>query len=111
MPRTTSAHGSGVLKKLLRSTLLVVPLILGSCGSETTNGGLCQRCGVNWGDCQESSTVTGDHRPSVCGDQDPCTVELACATVVDTRVNRCYPLDANGDVDNFYRCDGERPAP
>jgi len=58
----------------------------------------------------ETSTVIGDNRPSVCGSSEPCVVKLGCAAVIDTRVKRCYPLDADGTtVDAFYRCDGERP--
>lgn len=92
-----------------RSTVAaVLAAALLGCGSESTNGNLCQQCGPNNGDCMPTNVVSGNDRPSFCT-TDPCEVQLVCAQEVDSRVKRCYP-GQNNVVDSFYRCDGTRPA-
>ena len=87
-----------------------------SCGGGGDGGGndgtLCQQCGDSDGFCVELDTVTGDDRPSFCGDTDPCTVELRCLRKLDSSQRRCFPADpATNALDLSYRCDGSRPNP
>ena len=83
---------------------LVVAAALLGCGSESTNGNLCQQCGPNNGECMPTNVVSGNDRPSFCM-TDPCEVALLCVQEVDSRVKRCYPAQGN-DVDAFYERGG-----
>jgi len=94
-------------RRSILAALLVATLL--GCGSESSDGNLCQQCGPNNGACMASNLVSGNDRPSACGTQDPCEVPLTCAQEVDSRVKRCYPAPG-GSLDAFYRCDGTRPA-
>jgi hypothetical protein len=105
----------------LRPFALVMLLIAAACASAVTscgggggnsNGELCQQCGDTDGQCQDSVAVTGNERPSFCGTNDPCTVELRCLRKLDSAQRRCFPADpATNALDILYRCDGARPNP
>jgi hypothetical protein len=105
----------------LRPFALVMLLIAAVCASAITscggggggsNGELCQQCGDTDGQCQDTVAVTGNERPSFCGTNDPCTVELRCLRKLDSAQRRCFPADpATNALDILYRCDGARPNP
>lgn len=97
-------------------------LAMAGCGEESSNGGLCQRCGDNFGICQPDATIEvgpDTNAPSFCTVPSPggspveCQMQLACRSEIDNEaVHRCYPVDpatAMPQVDAFYRCDGFRP--
>ena len=85
-----------------------------SCGGSAgnSNGDLCQPCAGADLPCKETTVVTGNNLPSFCT-TDPCTVYLTCLHKFQSRARVCYPA-ANKDltgVDEFYRCQGDRPDP
>ena len=105
-----------------RSFLAVVAMVgvvatttITSCGGGgegSSNGDLCEQCGDTDGPCNAAgATVSGDDRPTGCGTDDPCTVQLQCVRKVDSGQRRCFPVDpSTGSLDFFYKCDGSRPA-
>ena len=106
-----------------RSFLAVVAVVsvvatttITSCGGDggegSSNGDLCEQCGDTDGPCNAAGAiVTGEDRPTGCGANDPCTVQLQCVRKVDSGQRRCFPLDpTTGALDFFYKCDGSRPA-
>lgn len=84
----------------------------GGGGEGSSNGDICEQCGDTDGPCNAAgATVTGNDRPTGCGANDPCTVQLQCVRKVDSGQRRCFPVDpSTGSLDLFYRCDGSRPA-
>jgi hypothetical protein len=87
-----------------------------SCGGGGSDGGtdgtICAQCGDSDGLCLETEDVTGDDRPSFCGDTDPCTVRLRCLRKLDSAQRRCFPANpATNELDLAYKCDGSRPNP
>src|SRR5262245_61028018 len=81
-------------------------------GAEDANGGLCERCGTDFGICQGSQEVSGDDLPSFCPSPSPCTgcpspspctVFLFCVNELGSPTQRCYPAPtpAMNEVDPF----------
>lgn len=104
-----------------RSFLAVVAVVgvvamttITSCGGGegSSNGDLCEQCGDTDGPCNAAGAiVAGGDRPTGCGANDPCTVQLQCVRKVDSGQRRCFPIDpSTGALDLFYKCDGSRPA-
>ena len=104
------------------AALAVSALALATCGEESSNGSLCQRCsdGFNFGSCQPSVTIevtSETNAPSFCevpppgADAIPCEMNLQCLSLIgDEAIRRCFPVDpATSELDAFYRCDGARP--
>jgi hypothetical protein len=106
---------SGALASRILALLVTIVAVgsVVSCGSEgDSNGFLCQPCSDSDLPCQESIEVSGDKRPGFCGEADPCAVLLYCNHRFDSAAQRCYPANpADGALDDFYRCDGDRPDP
>ncbi len=118
--RWTVANAGRVLRSTLSAVVLLSAAILAGCGEESSNGSLCERCGVNFGNCQPSVTIEVDsetNAPSFCSVPPPeappipCTMELRCLSEIENEaVRRCYPANpSNDEVDPVYRCDGARP--
>lgn len=93
---------------------------LGACGGNDSNGGLCESCGKEEA-CRPSVDVYGSDAERFCPNPPspapgatpvPCTVKLLCKNPVNSAARLCYPVyPPVNDLDQFYRCDGERPDP
>lgn len=104
--------------RALPLALFVLLAGLAACGGTDSNGGLCNSCGKEEA-CRESVEVYGSDAERFCSDAPtpapgatpiPCSVGLVCKNPVNSAARLCYPL-YKGYVDQFYRCDGERPNP
>jgi hypothetical protein len=92
--------------------------VIVSCGGGGggSDGGLCDQCGDTDGPCiSPALVVPGAEEPQPCPTApltETCVERnLICRRGVDTAQQRCYPVDAQGNLDTRFRCKGVLPGP
>jgi hypothetical protein len=108
-PARLVGDGYWILGTLLVLIAAVSTSVIISCGSGggSSNGGLCEQCGVTPdGPCQASVVVEPGSDVPACdqaGQVPPCTVALHCFRKLGSAQRRCFP-----EHDVQFRCDGAR---